>query len=163
MRTQGSAQELHQRRLRAVRLVESGSTVAEVAKLVGADRRSVTRWMQAFRSGGESSLSAKPHPGRKPFLSGRQKGDLAARLLRGAQSQGFSTPLWTCPRVRELIEGVYGVTYHVDHIPRLLRSLGFSPQKPQRRASERDEQAIAEWVRTEWPRIKKKLLASALT
>jgi transposase len=81
---------------------------------------------------------------------------LAARLLKGAKANGFSTDLWTCSRIAELIERRYGVRYHVDHIPRLMASLGWSCQKPEVRAVERDEQAIQTWVSKDWPRIKKR-------
>ena len=157
MRTHGSAEQLEQRRRRAICLVvEEGLSVTETACRVQADRRTVTRWMQAFRAGGAEALAAKPHPGRASFLTYAQKDDLLERMLSGARAQGFDTDLWTCPRVKELIEREYGVAYHVDHIPRLLRSLGFSPQKPQRRAVERDEEAIERWVREAWPRVKKR-------
>jgi transposase len=93
-------------------------------------------------------------------LTDRQRQDLIERLLAGAESQGFATNLWTCPRIRQLVAERYGVEYHVDHIPRLLQSLGFSSQKPHRRASERDEAAVHEWIERDWPRIKKRLLDS---
>jgi transposase len=64
--------------------------------------------------------------------------------------------LWTCPRVVQLIERVYGVHYHVDHIPHVMRSLGFSVQKPEPRARERDEAGIRQWIVKDWSRIKKK-------
>jgi transposase len=78
-------------------------------------------------------------------------------LLRGARGAGFSTDLWTCPRIVQVIQKVFGVCYHVDHIGRILRSLGWSPQKPQRWAIERDEAAIQRWVKADWPRVKKTL------
>ena len=77
-------------------------------------------------------------------------------MVKGARAAGFATELWTCPRVAEWIEQHFGVSYHVDHVGRLLHSLGFSPQKPQRRAIERDEQAIEHWVEHTWARVKKK-------
>ena len=77
-------------------------------------------------------------------------------LLLGAQAAGFATDLWTCPRVTELIEKQFGVRYHVDHVGRLLHALGWSPQRPERRAAERDEAAIQNWIKSDWPRIKKK-------
>lgn len=164
MRTHGSAKQLEQRRLRAVHMVaDEGHSVSETARRVRADRRTVTRWLKAFREGGEAALKAKPHPGRACFLSESQKDDLKTRLVEGAKRQGFSTDVWTCPRVQELIEREYGVAYHVDHIPRLLKGLGFSPQKPRRRARERDEETIGRWIAEDWPRIKKKRAASAHT
>lgn len=76
-------------------------------------------------------------------------------MLRGAQAAGFPTDLWTCPRVPTLIRREFGVRYHVDHVRRLLRALGWTPQKPKQQAREPDEAAIRRWVRVEWPRIKK--------
>jgi transposase len=144
-------------------VTEDGIPPAKVASSVGASRRSVDRWVQAFREGGEDGLAGTPHPGAPCRLSDKQREDLRRRLLAGAQSQGFATELWTCPRVRELIAERYGVEYHVDHIPRLLWSLGFSPQKPRVRSSQRDEAAIDQWVARDWPRIKKRRLDSEPT
>jgi transposase len=116
---------------------------------------SVTRWWQAYEAEGDDGLVATPHPGPKPKLSPRQRKWLVQRLMKGAKANGFATNLWTCPRIAELIEQRYGVHYHVDHIPRLMASLGWSCQKPETRAVERDEQAIQHWVANDWPRIKK--------
>ncbi len=69
---------------------------------------------------------------------------------------GYPTDLWTCPRIAQVIHRRFGIRYHVDYLPRLLTSLGFSCQKPERRAIERDEPAIARWMQRDWKRIKKK-------
>jgi transposase len=156
MRTHGSAEQLEQRRREAIALLDQGLSPEEVASRLRVSRRSVDRWRQAVREEGVEALAAVPHPGRACFLTDRQRKDLVERLVAGASWQGFPTDLWTCPRIQALIERRYKVTYHVDHIPRLLRSLGLTPQKPQRRAVERDEEAIATWVRQDWPRIKKR-------
>ncbi len=124
--------------------------------MMGAKPASVTRWWQAYEARGETGLKPIRHPGPQPKLSPRQRKLLAARLLKGAKANGFGTDLWTCPRIVELIERRYGVRYHVDHIPRLMSSLGWSCQKPERRAIERDEKAIQTWVTRDWPRIKKR-------
>ena len=163
MRTHGSAQQLEQVRREAVRLLEEGDSPPQVAQRLAVSLRSVQRWRKAAREQGPDGLAAKPHPGRQPLLSDRQQEDLIERLIAGAISQGFDTDLWTCPRVQQLIERAYGVSYHVDHIPWLLKSLGFSPQKPQRRAIERDEVGIENWIASDWPRVKKKLPGSAPT
>lgn len=155
MRPHGSAAELERRRRRAIDLLEKGFSTTEVAERVGADSSSVRRWRQAHRRRGERGLNPKPHPGRPSLLTTRQKNRLVKRLLKGARANGFSTDLWTCPRIVELIEHHYGVHYHVDHIPRLMASLGWSCQKPKKRAIERDEEAIRQWVARDWPRIKK--------
>ncbi len=144
-------------------VMEDEMSPGEVAGRVGASRRSVDRWVQAYRASGDEGLAAKPHPGAACRLSDKQREDLRRRLGQGAKSQGFATDLWTCPRIRRLIAQQYGVQYHVDHIPRFLRTLGFSPQKPRVRSSQRDEDAIADWIARDWPRIKKKLLGSTHT
>lgn len=156
MRPTGSPGALERRRRRAIELLREDLLPVEVARRVGADRRSVRRWKAAYLRGGEEALRAKPAPGRPPKLSAQDKAELAAALLRGAQAAGFPTDLWTCPRVAELIARRFGVRYHVDHIGRLLRSLGFTPQKPARRARERDEAQVQRWVQEGWPRVKKK-------
>jgi transposase len=156
MRTHGSARELEQRRRKAVALLDQGCSPQEVVKRLGVSTRSLSRWRKAVEDGGPEALAAVPHPGRTPFLTEDQREDLVERLVEGARSQGFDSDLWTCPRVKLLIERLYGVSYHVDYLPRLLRSLGFTPQKPARRAMERDDEAIENWVRKDWPRIKKR-------
>ncbi len=84
-----------------------------------------------------------------------QRNGLRNWLLKGARSEGFDTDLWTCPRVKEVIRRRYGVEYHVDALPYVLKSLGFTCQKPQLKAAERDEAAVATWIARDWPRIKK--------
>ena len=161
MRPTGSPQELERRRVRALALLKEGLLPVEVARRVGVDRRSVRRWKRAARRRGEAGVRAKPAPGRPPKLGPEHKRRLEALLLEGAQAAGFHTDLWTCPRVGELIERRFGVRYHVDHIGRLLHDLDWSPQKPERRAVERDELAIRRWVHERWPRVKKTLPAGA--
>jgi transposase len=156
MRPVGSPESLERRRLRAMALLKQGLMPVEVAERVGVDRRSVRRWKRALREGGTAALASKPVPGRPPKLSPKQLQRLEGILLGGARKQGFATDVWTCPRVAQVIGRRCGVSYHVDHVCRVLHALGWSPQKPERRAIERDEEAIAGWVRREWPRIKKK-------
>ena len=161
MRPTGSPEELEHRRMRALALLKEGLQPVDVARRVGADRRSVRRWKAAARAQGEAGVRAKPAPGRPPKLQTKHRAKLEALLLKGAQAAGYHSDLWTCPRVAEMIERRFGVCYHVDHIGRLLHDLGWSPQKPARRAIERDEQAIRRWVHEDWPRVKKTLPAAA--
>jgi len=155
MRPSGSPESLERRRFRAISLYQEGLQPVEIARRVRVDRRSVRRWKAAFLKGGREAIQAKPLPGRPAKLNQTAKKFLEVLLLRGARAIGYSTDLWTCPRVAQVIQETFGVRYHVDHIGRLLRSLGWTPQKPQRRAIERDEAAIQRWIKTEWPRIKK--------
>ena len=156
MRPKGSAAELEVRRRRAVDLLQDGRTLTEVARTVGADRSSVKRWKRAIKTGGPAALAAKPHPGRPSKLTVEQKHLLAAIVRQGARAAGFRNELWTCRRVAHVVRERFGVEYHCDHVGRLLHALGFTPQKPERRARERDEAAIARWRSHDWPRIKKK-------
>jgi len=162
MRPKGSAAQLEQpaqleqRRRLAVSLLDEGMKPAKVAKRVGTSRASVTRWRQAYEDRGQEALKAKPHPGKPKRLTARQRQRLAKLLLQGARKHGYSTDLWTLARVAEVIAGVFGVEYHPGHVWYILRSMGWSCQKPERRARERDEQAIARWRREDWPRIKKR-------
>jgi len=155
MRPSGSAEFLEQRRLRAISFLDDGLQTAEIAPKVGVDRRSVCRWKASFLKEGRGAIRAKPASGRPTKLDPQAKKALEDALLRGARQAGYATDLWTCPRIAQVIHKTFGVRYHVDHIGRLLRSLGWSPQKPQRRAIERDEAAIQRWVKTTWPKVKK--------
>lgn len=155
MRTRGTAAELEVRRRIAARLFREDFTLADVARCVGASESSIKRWKRAWRAGGEAALAAKPPHRQACRLSNEQKGQLVEILLLGPLAAGYFTDLWTCGRVRQVIQREFGVTYHVDHVGRLLHALGFTPQKPRRKARERDEAAIERWRREDWPRIKK--------
>jgi transposase len=155
MRPSGSPEQLERRRVQAIALLNKGFTPVEVARRLGVDRRSIRRWRAAHDEAGRAGLAARPAPGRPPKLDAKAQSKLERTLVRGARACGFATELWTCPRVAKVIRREFGVKYHVDHIGRLLRSMGWSPQKPERRARERDEEAIRRWVKVDWPRVKK--------
>ena len=156
MRPYGTQKALEQRRRHAVELMKQGHNDAAIARRLNTTRQSVGRWRKAYQRRGKKGLAAKPVPGRPAELSRQQKRGLSSRLLKGALAYGFAADLWTCPRIAQVIEECYGVRYHVDHIPRLMASLGFSSQKPERRAIERDEETIRRWIQKDWPRIKKR-------
>ena len=157
MRPVGSAAELERRRIRAIDLVvKEGLSQAEAARRTGVIWRTVARWMQQYRRNGKKGLAARPTPGRPARLAAGKKKKLEQCLFRGAEAAGFETDLWTCPRIATVIEREFGVRYHTDHVGRLLRSLGWSPQRPERKARERDERRVRRWVKTAWPKIKKK-------
>lgn len=156
MRPFGSPAQLEQRRLHAITLFEQGLPPVEVARKLNVDRRSVRRWKASHQETGRNGILAKPAPGRPLKLGIRKRKQLEKRLLKGAQSSGYPTDLWTCARVADMIERVFGVHYHLNHMGRLLRSMGWSPQKPERQARERDEVAVQRWIKVDWPRIKKK-------
>ncbi len=156
MRPSGKPEVLEDRRDRAIRLLREGQRPVDVARMLGVDRRSVRRWNAAYRSQGREGIEARPNTGRPHRLSAGKRRKLEQLLLKGGRAAGFPTDLWTCPRIASVIDKHFGVSYHVDHLSRLMRSLGWSPQKPQRRPVERDEHQVHTWRRVEWPHTKKK-------
>ena len=155
MRLKGSADVLEHRRLRALALLDEGRSLNEVARLVGSAPSSVMRWRNARRRGGAKALKVRFSPGRPSKLAAPQRRSLVRRLLRGAMACGYPTELWTTGRIAKLIKREFGIRYHPDHVGRLLHELGWSHQKPERRALERNAQAIERWKREQWPRVKK--------
>ena len=162
-RLKGSADFLEDRRRRALALVDSGCSLNEAGRRVGCNASSVMRWFAARKRGGVAALRVRYSPGRPWRLSPEQRQRLVTLLLKGPIVQGYRTNLWTTARIAELIQREFQVTYHPDHVGRLMHSLKWSHQKPKRRAVERDEKAIADWKRKDWPRIKKRLRGWAPT
>ena len=155
MRPCGSAKQLERRRWKALELLDGGLSLNEVGRRIGCAPISVQRWRDAREKHGDDGLKPKPVPGCPPKLTQKQKNRLVKILLKGAIKNGYNTEIWTTARIAEVIFENFGVSYHRDHIGRLMKSLGWSWQKPKKRALERDDQAIEEWKRKEWPRIKK--------
>jgi transposase len=156
MRPHGSPGDLERRRERAVALLRAGATVTEVARRIGCSHSSVILWRETVRRRGQGGLKAKPASGRPPKLSGRQLGRLPRLLLRGAIAWGYATDLWTTTRIAAVMQREFHVRFHRAHVGRLLTRMGWSCQKPERRAIERDEKAIAHFKRYRWVAIKKK-------
>lgn len=155
MRTFGSARELELRRRMAGKLLLEGMCIEEVADLVEASTSSVGRWKQVVEHEGLAGLASKPAPGRPPRLSTAERRQLEEWLRRGPRKAGLAADTWTCPRVASLIQQQFGIKYHPDHVRRILDALGWSCQKPEQQARERDEAAVAHWREKEWLRIKK--------
>jgi transposase len=142
MRPVGTAEELQRRRLRAVELVNEGESHEDVAHFLGCGRSSVYTWVKLARAN-PASLAAKPHPGRTPRLGEADRRRLEGMLRQGAKAHGWRTELWTAARVADLIERHFGIAFHPEHVRKVLkRKLGWTSQKPQQRAKERDETAI---------------------
>lgn len=117
---------------------------------------SVYKWHRRCLCSGRKALQAIPHPGKPPKLDARQVQQLSRILLQGPSAYGFSNELWTLPRVAKVIKRSFGVSYDPSGIWHVLHRMGWSCQKPERRARERDEDAIARWRKFDWPRIKKR-------
>jgi putative transposase len=137
MRPKGSPEELFHHRQRAIALLEQGLDKGEVARRIGVGRRTVRRWHRAWRQGGEAALAPKPACGAPPRLSDQQKSALAQALLDGAKKAGYANELWTGRRVSELIRQRFGVRYNEHYVLEVLRSLNFTPQRPEPEAREK--------------------------
>ena len=159
MRPYGTPSQLEKRRRRAIHLMKRGHNLPEIARVVKASVSYVFRWQLDYRKHGMAGLRPRPAPGRPARLSPSQKQRVIRLLVKGALAAGYSTDLWTLERIGRVIEKQYHVTYHPAHVWKLMRALGWSCQKPERRALQRDEQAIAHWKRYRWPHIKKRSAA----
>jgi len=152
---------LEARRMLAAKLLSEGVKAVEVARLVGAGHSSVKRWKSALAKEGLAGLAAKPQPPPPTKLDDLQRAKLVQILIAGPLASGYATDLWTCRRVAEVVRREFGVSHHPDHLGRILHHLGFTPQRPEQCARERDEAAIATWRKRTWPRIKRGLASGA--
>ena len=144
------------RRMRAADLFERGVIPAEIARQVGVAHQVVSEWRKAWRQGGRAALRSAGPAGRKSKLTDAQFAAVRDVLISGAEANGYSTDVWTVPRVAEVIEHVTGVAYHPGHVWYLLHDqLGWSWQRPARRAKERDDATIDQWVKKRWLHLKK--------
>lgn len=154
--------ELEKRRMKAIKLFEKDIAPAEVARRLDVHRQSATRWRNQWLTGGRDALLSKGGIGRKRDLCPEQQLELAALIEAGAVAAGLPTEVWTLPRLARLIRERFGVQYHPAHVSRLLAVMGFSCQRPTRRAIERDEEKIRHWKRYKWPALKKKPVAKGV-
>jgi transposase len=143
------------RRLRAFELKERGWKQTQIADALGVTEGAVSQWMKRAREKGVQDLRHKPPPGAPSRLSEDERERLPELVAQGAQAHGFRGDVWTCERVAEVIRREFGVSYHPAHISRLLGKLRLSLQKPERRADQRDEEAIEHWKVQKWPSLKK--------
>jgi transposase len=147
---------MQERRMRAADLFEQGVIPADVARQVGVSHQIVSDWRAAWRRSGRDGLRGAGRAGRLPKLSQDQLVRVERELINGAAANGYPNDVWTLQRVAEVIERMTGVSYHPAHIWSILRhELKWSWQRPARRATERNDEAIHQWVKTRWPALKK--------
>jgi transposase len=142
------------RRLQAWQLKHKGWSQRQIAEALGVSEGAVSQWMARARNVGPAALRRRPPPGAPRRLSPEQLARLPELLHRGPPAYGFRGELWTRSRVAAIIRLEFGVSYHPRHVGRLLNVIRWSPQKPARRARQRDEAAIARWREDTWPAIK---------
>ena len=152
---------MKQRRMQAADMFRRGVIPAEIARRLDVSHQVVSEWRKVWRQGGRVALRGAGRAGRRPKLSRAQLAKVEKALLRGAESSGYVTDVWTLPRVAEVIERQTGVAYHPGHVWHILRDqLRWSWQRPARQAVERNEAAIERWVKERWPQLKKQPGAS---
>jgi transposase len=145
-----------ERRAEAIQLLEAGEKKqVEIARHLGVTEAAVSKWKKQLAEEGPQALQMRTATGRPPKLDEAAKQELVKKLEEGAVAAGFPTEQWTQARVKKVIEREFGVVYHQNYISRLLDDLGWSVQKPDPRAIERDEDLIRAWLKRDWPRIKK--------
>jgi|SRR5438093_10338131 len=143
------------RRLQAARLFARGESQVAVARTLGVTRVSAHHWYHAWKKRGRTGLKGAGRAGRRPRLGATELAKVDQALRAGPGRHGFSTDLWTLPRIAQVIERLTGIRHHPSHVWRLLRRLGWSLQRPARRARERDEAAITRWKTRRWTQLKK--------
>ena len=143
------------RRLRAWELKQQGWQQRTIAAALGVTPGAVSQWLKRAATGGVAALRNRLRPGPTPKLTAEQRARIPDLLARGAEAHGFVGDVWTTPRVAAVIEREFGVRYHPAHVSRLLRAIGWSLQRPIRRATQRDEAAIAAWYAERWPALKR--------
>lgn len=147
---------MRNRRHLGMALLAQGKTKAQAARLLGVTRQSVGHWARQRAKGGGKALEGAVKLGRKAKVGDKTLRRLEKELLKGPQAHGFSNTLWTLERVREVLERTCAVRVHRGHVWHLLRALGWSRQRPQAKARERNEEAIGNWIKHTWPAVKKK-------
>ena len=147
----------------AVAMVRAGKTRVEAAATVGVNRRFVGQWVKVAAQGGEAVLAGRRRgrrPGEQKALSAAQEEGLRYLIARGCPDQfGLSFALWTRQAVRALIARETGVWLTLPVVGRYLRAWGFTAQRPARRATERQDEAVRAWLENTYPAIARKAKA----
>jgi transposase len=141
-------------RVDAVKRVQAGESPEDVAAGLGINRRTIYRWLAAFHYGGDKALAAKPIPGAPPKLDAKQMQRLA-RIVRTKDplQMNFEFALWTLAIIRELIRREFSVALSEVSVGRMMKRLGFTPQRPLYRAWQQNAALVETWREKEFPAI----------
>lgn len=143
------------RRFQGWHLMQQGWSQCEIAEALGVSEGAVSQWRTRAREGGLEARRQRPRSGAPRRLTADQLARLPVLLHQGAEAYGFRGQVWTCGRIAAVIRLEFGISYHPVHVGRLCQAIGWSPQKPARRARQRDEAAIARWREDTWPALKR--------
>lgn len=148
-------EQLEERRLEGGRLLKAGKlSQAEIARQLSVSRATVSDWAKV-ESKGIKGLKSRKASGVEAKLNPEQKQKLKKILDQSALRHGFQTDRWTLERVQQVIQEKFETSYHLKYLSRLLRQLGFSPQKPMPQAIEQEKELVRAWLEKDWARIKK--------
>ena len=162
MRKKGTRDEWDRVRTIAANMLDAGEAPAVVARHPGVAAQTVRQWRRAYRAGGRAALRSARPTGRPAKLTPGRREALAGLLERGPAACGFAGKyLWTQRLIADLIAREFGVAYHHDHVGVVLKAMGFTHQKPARRAAERDGARVEAWRREAWPALLKKAATPA--
>ncbi|MBM3273476.1 transposase [Candidatus Kaiserbacteria bacterium] len=146
---------LERRRMRAARLFDAGVSQYAVAKRLGVSTAAANQWHHAWEERGADGLKTKGPPGFDPAYDAAKRKKLRTLVLSSPRSHGYDTDFWTIERIRTVARTKFKVRLRQTQTWRTLVRCGFSCQKPERRAKERDENAIRYWRTVTFPRLKK--------
>jgi transposase len=147
----------HMRILAVKRVVEDDEVPSEVMRSLGLCRTSIYPWLRKFREAGWDALVERIAQGREPKLNDKQRQQVKRWILgKDPRQYGFDFGLWTRRIVQALIEDKMKVELGLTAVGRLLASLDITPQKPLRRAYERDPAAVDLWLKETYPALRKR-------
>lgn len=151
------AKKLEVRRLQAGRYFSQGKSQAWVAGRMRVTTAATCKWFRRWKADKEKGLRSKGRCGIKKSLTKETLRHIQSALDKGPLKAGFPNDLWTLERVRAVMRRETNRSFHIGYVWKILtRDLGWSNQKPSRRARERNEAAVARWKRDTWPAIQKR-------
>lgn len=148
-------QALERRRFKAMQLHKKGFSQYRIAKNLGVSFEAVSNWVEIYQKQGLKGLKTQGQPGPKSQLNDKDRRKLKSAILQGPEAFGYDTGIWTLERIAALIRKLTKTTFKTTQTWRIVTALGFSCQKPDARAKERDESAITGWKLRDFRRLKK--------
>ena len=150
-----SRKDKEKRRLNAGKMFANGLSQAEIARKLKVTPTAVNQWHKAWDESGIEALKSIGIPGPQSELTAEKRKAFKKAILKGPESFGYETDLWTLPRLKAVMKKVNRIDFSEVWIWHIVRSLGFTPQKPQVKAKQRNEEAIALWKTKTLPGLKK--------